>query len=409
MDILLYLWITVFITSINYVWFRRVLYPPVILGLVWAVVFLVYFIFRAELYPMRIVTGLMIIIGVIAFSLGGALIGWMEGNQPKITRQINKTETLINADWIIWVSAIGLPFLIFKLWKIGDAGSTDNLFMNIRIAMSAEDVDGAAYQLGILNYLSSFAIFGAGFHALGVVKSSRIKVVSIFMLALMYAFLSTGRTYTLFLFCLIAGGFAISGKVELKKLILIGTSGFILMFSIIAFILNKGIGLGNNPLVELSLAMKEYFLGGVTGLNDYLASPHPLDMGSNSFRTIAVIVSKFDDQVVVPRLVKEFRNAPLWTNVYTVFRPYFQDFGWTGVIISQVVFGAIHSLAFYRALEGKSIWVYLYGLLLYPLVMQFFQDQYFSLLSTWGQALIFAYIVLFMAKLEFPVNKNKTA
>jgi oligosaccharide repeat unit polymerase len=294
--------------------------------------------------------------------------------------------------------------LILKLIEIGSAGPTENIFMNIRLALIGGDLDDVPNQLGVLNYLSYFAIFGAGFHALGVVRSSKRKVIFLVSIALIYALLSTGRTYSLLLFCLIAGGLAISRKVNIVKLVLSGCLVFTAIFISVAFFLEKGIGLGDNLLVEAGLAIKEYYLGGVTGLNDYLASPHMLDMGENTFRTVMVVLNKFDEHIIAPPLVKEFRSVPLWTNVYSVFRPYYQDFGWAGVIISQTIFGFVHSLTYYRALQNRAIWIYCYGLLLYPLVMQFFQDQYFSLLSTWVKGVVLILIIIFIPRLKMSMG-----
>jgi hypothetical protein len=58
------------------------------------------------------------------------------------------------------------------------------------------------------------------------------------------------------------------------------------------------------------------------------------------------------------------------------------------VLLAQFLFGWIHGWAYGGARRGSRSLAFVYGVLMYPLTMQFFQDQYFGLLSTWVQAVL---------------------
>jgi oligosaccharide repeat unit polymerase len=83
--------------------------------------------------------------------------------------------------------------------------------------------------------------------------------------------------------------------------------------------------------------------------------------------------------------LQPYIKTPVLTNVYTVYQPYFLDFSYVGVVLIQFFLGLLHGHIYKRAVSGSAFFVTLYGLSLYPLVMQFFQDQYLNLLSTWVQ------------------------
>ena len=74
-------------------------------------------------------------------------------------------------------------------------------------------------------------------------------------------------------------------------------------------------------------------------------------------------------------------------NVYTVHHPYIKDFGPLGGVLMLFGLGFLHSVVYRRATvhNPHAIYVFLFALLLFPLLMQVFQDMYFTLLSMWLQ------------------------
>ena len=82
---------------------------------------------------------------------------------------------------------------------------------------------------------------------------------------------------------------------------------------------------------------------------------------------------------------KEFRysNGILLGNVYTSFRAFHHDFGFTGIIIFQVIEGFFYSI-YYEKMKrlknksGISATFILYGMLMMPLFEHAIQEQLFS-------------------------------
>ena len=375
------------LTFLNFSIYNDLLYPPVIAGFIWSVVFLTYFLFQSELFVLNVSTFMLILVGYLSFSLGGVF-----ATRRQITFVPIRYEAK-SADWIIWLSLLGLPFILYKLYVIGSNGPTDNPFFNLRYAFSVEDLDKLETRMGILNYFTPLAIFGCAIHLFDIVKTTRYKKWLIFTIAVVYAVISTGRTYYLLLFSLIGSGLVMQGKVRLRKILLVGFVTYISLFGLLGLLLSKTTGGGENPVREVLDSIKFYFLGGIAGLNAWGQDKGDLTLGAYTCRSIFAALHKVDSNFQVKSLVMEFRDVPFPTNVYTVARPYFQDFGWIGLILSQLAFGFLHSHAYLRARRREIVWLFVYCLMTFPLLLQFFMDCYMSLLSTWIQAMVLLWVV----------------
>lgn len=148
-------------------------------------------------------------------------------------------------------------------------------------------------------------------------------------------------------------------------------------------------------------------------LRVYLASPMaaftrvmdqggwPLQYGGNTFRFLIAIADRIFHTDYANPLVQAFTAVGTdTTNVYTFYQFYMQDFGVLYALLVQFVLGLGYALIYRNAAEGKMFFRYLYALSIYPLVMQFFNDQYVSLLSTWMQYLVYG-LLLFRTDLFF--------
>lgn len=379
---------------------REWAFPPVLLGSVWAVTLSVYGSQAHRLHPLRLETGAMIVVGVLIFSVGALVPVMHDRARPAPALPPPAVGALPSGGWIVWAAVVGLPFFLLRIWELATSGPTENVAINLRIAISAADPSTA--PLGLLGYLLTFSIFGTALHVLGLVRSTPWSSRVLFGVSALYALTSSGRTAFLLLVAAVGGGLAVSGRIRLRTFVAIGGGSFLLVFGLVAFIMNKGISESATLSAGLVSTFTEYLVGGTAGLNDYLATATATsaDWGQNTFRTLFALLHRLGIGPEPRNLVQEFRNVPFTTNVYSVFRPYHADFGWTGVVGFQALFGLLHGVAFVRARAGRAEYTYAYALLLYPLIMQGFQDQYFSLLSTWVQALL----LLMVAKLARPLG-----
>jgi oligosaccharide repeat unit polymerase len=144
----------------------------------------------------------------------------------------------------------------------------------------------------------------------------------------------------------------------------------------------------------------KYLVASIPAFDQYSQSTEDYGLGLNIFRTVFVVLTKLGIDVNAPELIREFQYVPMPTNVYTVYQPYYADFSWIGLIVIQFFLGFWHGILFRETNNKNTFYAVPYVLFLYPLFMQFFQDQYFSLLSVWIQ-----YGLLFF--LYFLINQSK--
>lgn len=145
-----------------------------------------------------------------------------------------------------------------------------------------------------------------------------------------------------------------------------------------------------------------YLLGGISAFDSILHGTSSEMNGINTFRSVLAVFASFGFDVPVVDLVQDYAYIPHPTNVYTVFFPYFVDFGIFAVFLTQFIFGAAHTLLYSLARRGSSVFAIIFSISVYPLFMQWFQDQYFSLLSTW---VMFGALVLFPLAVSIPFQR----
>ncbi len=117
--------------------------------------------------------------------------------------------------------------------------------------------------------------------------------------------------------------------------------------------------------------------------------------GQNTCRFFIAVFDRLFGTSNALDLVQEFVTIGnnITTNVYTFYDFYLRDFGVLYALLAQGIVGVIHG-CFYKGMnKGKPVMIFGFSMLTYPLIMQFFQDQYVSLLSTWLQVIIVAFVV----------------
>lgn len=366
------------IAIINLFFWRDLKNPAVLHSLLWLTIIALHTFVSHGLNALNIETYLIVIAAMFLFSCGAALglNFWINKERAQEYRLTLPNQRIINL--YFYLALIGLPFLLVRALDLASHGVTDNFFVNLRLSLINED-EPQGY--GILAYLLPVAYSSLFLFLLDKNKSLKsIKIFSMLMICLTYAFFSTGRTYLFLL--LIPAIFILSltrqNYLSLKK-ILVFIGIFILLFFFYQGMRGGEDGGGNAGMSVFWI----YLLGGVTAFQELFSTTHQFEYGSNMFRTIYVILSKLGFDVEVKGLIQGYTYIPTPTNVYSVFAPYFLDFGIYFSLSIQLLLGVIHGNFYKFAKRKNSLAVLFYSLSMYPLFMQWFQDQYFTLISTW--------------------------
>ena len=380
---------------------RDPLSPSCVQPALWGVVLLVYLTVPHPFRPLSLETVLLVAAASSAFVLIGLSISPRVINtDPHQTR----FEATALKPILFWLALLGLPAFALRAISIANSVDlTDSMFVNLRLALTGEDGDARTY--GVLGYLLPVSFtsvfvelassrrrgFGpSGWIALGV--------------AICYALLATGRTTVFFLLIGLSFIALMQRRVSPLNLLWItmGLAG--LAFFGIGVLLNKiGANSPNANALSAIDSISVYLLGGLAALDFSFHQSLAWELGANTFRAIMAVLKTIGLHVTVAPTLKEYVFVPEPSNVYTVFYPYVRDFGFLGAALFMSLLGAIHALLHNAAKRGDPRAIILSAISMYPLLMQFFDDQYFSLLSMWVS---YAVLVSLCFRPKSPSSQN---
>jgi oligosaccharide repeat unit polymerase len=286
------------------------------------------------------------------------------------------------------------PFAYLRATEL--AGS-DGIFsvlgyMKLRLAMTE---DGQSF--GVISYFSvlTFSVSAVVVRAYFEKQLGLLWLLVSVVVSLFYTYLSTGRTFVLLFLIMLVAPLVVTGLVRIKGVV-IALFGVIGMFTLIAAMTAKGVsaeeGLAEN-LISMATSLRSYTVAPLLAFYRFVESSQPLEWGINTFRFFYSILIALGMPGNPPPLIREYVTVPDLTNVYTVYEVYFRDYSQFGLFIPPL-FLVGHWWLYRASLRRGGPWVFLYSTSLYPLVMQFFQDQYMSLLSMWIQVAFWFWLLL---------------
>jgi oligosaccharide repeat unit polymerase len=359
---------------------RDALHPGAMVASVWSLVGLCYLVLPHALKQIAVSTLALVVAATLCFVLGSLCVS--TSAPAEATQAFRGTPV---RGWLYWLAVLGLPAFAWKALEIADSAPfTESTLINLRIALTGERDDLQTY--GVLGYLLPVS-FSSTLVELSMSRRKGFEPRGwlALLVSLCYAVLATGRTFLFLL--LIAIAFVALLQRRIRALTMLW-AGLVLIgggFFGLGWLFNK-IGEDSPNVNALSAvdALSLYLLGSLAALDHFLVhGTSSLEWGLNSFRSVMAALSAAGLDVTVVPLVKDYVFVPEPTNVYTVYLPYLQDFGVIGVLLFLALFGWLHALLYRAATTQDPRMAVLYALSMYPLLMQFFQDQYLSLLTTW--------------------------
>lgn len=252
---------------------------------------------------------------------------------------------------------------------------------------SAMTDDGKGY--GLLAYFSILSGVVSSISSILYMKNKVgfTRLVVSILVSLFYCYLATGRTFVLLFMCLLFVPLIVLRIISVKG-VFICFALLISLFVFISIMTAKGLsteaGFVEN-IDSLSENLRSYTVAPFLALSQLVNSYSDVSLGENTFRVFFLMLYKLGITNEAPiSLIRDYTFVPDATNVYTVYEAYFRDYSYLGFFIPPV-FLILHWKLYQNARTSGGVCVFYYAASVYPLLMQFFQDQYFSLLSQWMQ------------------------
>jgi oligosaccharide repeat unit polymerase len=202
-----------------------------------------------------------------------------------------------------------------------------------------------------------------GFLLLFKDRKSPLQAGALFVGVLSFGYLTTGRTYFLLFFALHLFPLLLTKQIGLRG-ILVGGCALVSVFVLVATMPGKGVYTERDlygNLSSLMVNMRSYTIAPLLAFSTMFENPPQPMWGANTFRSVLAILHAigFSD-VAPPALIREWVNVPDATNAYTVYDPYFRDFGGFGFIILMLAVG-LHVYLYRRAVTQRGVYLFLYG------------------------------------------------
>ncbi len=354
---------------------------------------------------------------MVSFSLGAYWVGFLWGNKvtPTPDQQPHFFDIHISPAlqfFFIAVLVAGLPFYIDAAFKLFIASESENFFQGLRHEISYGDTD-----IGPTKYLLSFSFvaLSMGLYAFANNKTllNRILLIVCLLATMVYAVFATGRTFFFLILTLYFGiGFLQNKKFSLRKNSW-HIAVFIPLFMVYGIIYGKGGDTESSFKDNLETSMENVAVYLVSSLNafdaEYTNFHEPNYNGDNTLRFFVKTGQQLHlfPSRKVSELMQGFVFVPYGTNVYTYYSPYLRDFGIVYAFIILFLLGSFHTWICLKAVRLRTFrYTIYYSFLLYPLLMTFFQDQYFSLFSTWIQTVVFVELALLLNKIFLSIRNS---
>ena len=402
--------ILIFLTVFSYLIYRDVLNPTFLICLPWTYSFFMLIFLNG--YYVSEEYFLYIIFGVFLFQLSYYIFdSFISIKHKRVHSNINGI-LLVNEKYInifIWFEIFVCIFYGYYLYQFGINNYIGDMYQTLK-------TNETEIGRNVVGYLWNFIKVFSGFiYLLYLTKNIKNKYTVLVQLSIgmVVALYSMGRTSVFMYIIMLMILYAFTQNNTNLKLIKKFSSVFLI--SIIFFGYYSSIKYsytieGLDLIDSLTVIFKNlavYSSGSLIAFSIWATSAYgDISYGENSLRFLYALLNSIGFDTPYTQLVQEFTpiTYEYSTNVYTIYHYYASDFGFIYALIIQIILGGLYVVVYRKAKEKQPMYIFSYALLVYPLLMQFFQDQYISLTSTWIQNLLF---VLFIFKTSVIAKNNR--
>ena len=350
--------------------------------LIWALILGLYYILDTLLYPITEQFYYCLIIWIPIFCVCSYL-SFELTDSTKYDNNIGFNKNIFT--FFLVISMIVTPLYVYRIYQIVSMFSVNNLMENIRILAVFGEGQGILGQSIILN--QALLITALWAYPRIPLWQVIVTVIACFLNAL--AIMEKGTMFFVFV-CII---FVLHHKktIRLRTIIIAGLLlvGFFYFFNLQRA--GDDSDYSKNETIADFVAM--YILSPPVAFCQLMPDLIP-QFGTNTFGTIYHFMIRFGVDGVVEKLkTQEFVYVPISTNVYTIFQPFYIDFGYKGIAFFSALYGIICGFLYRLYKNNNTFGCCLYTFIIYVLVLQFYQENIFLSLATVIEFVILVYLM----------------
>ncbi len=364
---------------------------------IWALILGLYYLLDTDLYPITKQFYICFLLWLPIFCLCafGTYMLSSDASNNITTGGIDFNKSLFL--FFFGISLIITPLYVYRVIQIVTMFGTEDLMTNVRtLALFGEGQ-------GILNYSAVInqALFVVALWAHPKVPMWQIVVLGIACLMNALAIMEKGTMFFVFVSTMFV--------LFEKKVIRIRTIlSFSILIIILFYIFNLGRA-GEDSDYQKEETLFDFFT--MYALSPPVAfcqlSPEVIpQFGTNTFETVYLFLKRFGADVVVKDKLQEFVFVPVSTNVYTIFQPFYIDFGYRGVAFFAAVYGCVCGFLYRLFRNGNGVGTCLYTYAVDVLLLQFYQENVFLSMVFVVQFTLFI-VLLTQQKFRFQLSPSR--
>ncbi|MBO6256308.1 MAG: oligosaccharide repeat unit polymerase [Bacteroidaceae bacterium] len=268
------------------------------------------------------------------------------------------------------ISLVITPLYVYRVMQTVMMFSTDDLMNNIRTLAIYGEGQGLLNHSVVINE----ALFIVALWAYPKVPLWQVIALTIECLLNALAIMEKGTMFFVFI-CII---FVLFEKkiVKMRTIIIAGAAiMFFFFFFNVQRSTNEYYDASETTLIDF---ISMYILSPPVAFSQLQIDVTP-QFGSNTFETIYHFLKRFGITGIIEKeKIQEFIWVPICTNVYTVFQPFYIDFGFRGVAFFSMIYGVVGGWLYRLYQNGNTVGTCMYTFFAQILILQFYQENVFQ-------------------------------
>ena len=350
--------------------------------IIWVMIVGLYYVLDTELYPITDQFYYCLIIWIPIFCICSYL-SYEFTDSFKYNNNIEFNKNVFS--FLLMISMIATPLYVYRIYQIVSMFSVDDIMGNVRILALFGEGEGMLGQSVILNQ----ALLITALWAYPRIPLWQVIITVIACILNSIAIMEKGTLFFVFI-CII---FVLHHKKIIKFRTIVIAGLLLLGFFYIFNLQRAGADSDyskNETLIDF-IAM--YVLSPPVAFCQLMPEITP-QFGTNTFETIYHFMIRFGVDDIVEKLkTQEFVMVPILTNVYTIFQPFYIDFGYIGIAFFSALYGIICGFLYRLYKKNNTVGCCLYTFIIYVLVLQFYQENIFLSLATVVEFVVLVFLM----------------
>ncbi len=400
MAILLIIFLSALIFLYRFLRLGDVFSPWFITTVIWLLLIVVFNTTSTQLYPLKDRVYLCTMIWVPILSASAILTYYSIPSERVKGNEMHINHFWLNALFIL--SIVFTPIYVYKIFKTVSMFGTEDLLFNLRVLANSGEEDALGKLLKYINAINQalFIVCVWNYKQIGKVK---MAIVTTACLMCAFAIMEKGALFFLGLVTVFI--FYEKRVIKLRTIALFGIATVMLFYGINIFRVSTEQRQADDGNIFDFIAM--YVLSPPVAF-EQVQQKVTEQFGSRTFAFFYAFLTKLGiaNYTIEPKL-QEFVDVPIPTNVYTVFQPFFEDFGYKGIAFFATVYGVFTGWIYRKCQQGHSVFKCLYAYIAEILILQFFQENLILSLSLLVQYL-FVFILTLQNKFKLIICRTKS-